>query len=94
MTEEEDLHSKKQSLKDLLKSSGWEILSTLCQEQIEQRKIQELSMDIDSSGDIYELVKLKAERRALMLFLGLPETMIEGLEEEIMEITDGRTSED
>ena len=94
MTEEEDLHSKKQSLKDLIKSAGWEILSTLCQEQIEQRKIQELSMDIDSSGDIYELVKLKAERRALMLFLGLPETMIEGLEEEIMEITDGRTSED
>lgn len=83
--EEEELLSRRQSLKDLTLSAGWGILVDLANEQIEHRKTQELAFDIEGPEALFELAKLKAERRALTLFINLPEVMIENITQDLEE---------
>jgi len=91
MTEEEKelLHSERQSLRDLLSSEGWELLANIAVSQMEAREQQDLAYEINSSEDLFELARLKAERRAIKLFLSLPETMIENITLELEDNEDG-----
>lgn len=75
----EDLRSRRQSLKDLEKVPGWLELTRVVREQVEHRKALELSFDIEKPEDTIALVKLKAERRALLLLLDLPASLVEGI---------------
>lgn len=81
----EDLHSRRQSLQDLLRSAGWGFLKEILTEQVRGREKEELAYDISSSADLYELVRLKAERRAMLLVLDLPATIVESLSEDLKE---------
>ena len=79
-TLEEDLSS----LKSLTTSAGWGLIKTVLESQIEVRRNLEDAHEIeDFFKDTLDLQRLKAERRALMLVIGLPDTMIEQLEEDI-----------
>ena len=67
----------------LHKSLGWGLLVELAREQIDMRQAMVMSMEEKGLEDVFEGVRLKAECRALKLFISLPETIIEQLREDL-----------
>lgn len=67
----------------LVKSQGWGQLVELAEEQATVRRQMVMAMEEKELGDFIEGVRLKAEARAIKLFLTLPETIIEQLKEEL-----------
>jgi len=76
---QEQLHS----LKKLISSEGWKLLTGLVDEQAEVRSSQILVMELTGIESVMEIQRLKSERNGLRLFKVLPETMIEQLEEDL-----------
>lgn len=89
----EELVDRRQLLKDLLKSAGWGEYSKVLTEQLEVRKAADSAMDLESQKDVYELIRIRAERRALDLALSLPAVLVETLDEQIEEERDGARSD-
>lgn len=67
----------------LLKSPAWERLVEVAQEQIEVRKNILLSQEEQDWGDLLEGVRLKAEIRAIRLWLMMPHSIVEQMKEEL-----------
>lgn len=85
----EDLYQQKDEIRLLLDSSGWGVYASWLKEQIKIREQRELSYDIENTADAYEMVRMKAERRALALALELPKTFLEQIQEEIDDAAGG-----
>lgn len=85
---EEDLHDRRQMMQTLVGHPGWKELTRIMSEQNLLREQRELAYEIKGPEDLYELVQLKAERRAFKLILSLPETIIETTTEDLKEIED------
>lgn len=67
----------------LLKSPAWARLVEVASEQIEVRKNILLSQEEQDWGDLLEGVRLKAEIRAIRLWLVMPESIVEQMKEEL-----------
>lgn len=67
----------------LLKSPAWARLVEVANEQIEVRKNILLSQEEQDWGDLLEGVRLKAEIRAIRLWLVMPESIVEQMKEEL-----------
>jgi hypothetical protein len=67
----------------LVKSPGWVRLAEIAKTQVEVRANNIVSGDLNSLDDMFELGRLKAERAGIQLFLRLPETFIEQLQQDI-----------
>jgi hypothetical protein len=67
----------------LLRSPGWERLVDLATEQVELRQSIIMTREERELGDFIEVLRLKAEARAIKLFITLPETVVEQLKEEL-----------
>jgi hypothetical protein len=82
--EEQESHRETLSAyQSLHKSLGWELLVELAQEQIAMRHAMIMALEEKGLEDIFEGIRLKAECRALKLFVSLPETIIEQLREDL-----------
>jgi len=84
----EELQETLHELKGLLNHAGWKRLTEIAEKQIDLRKAQELAMDVYLEDDIREIQKMKEERRAIQMFINLPESLIEDLELEREELDD------
>lgn len=67
----------------LVKSQGWGKLVELAQEQADVRRQMVMAMEEKGLEDMLESIRLKAEARAIKLFVALPDTIIEGLKEDL-----------
>lgn len=67
----------------LLKSPGWGLLDKLAAEQVAMRQAVVMAMEEKGLEDMLESIRLKAEARAIKLFVSLPETIIEQLREDL-----------
>jgi hypothetical protein len=67
----------------LLKSQGWARLVELANEQVLVRQQLVMAMEEKELGDFIEGVRLKAEARAIKLFVALPETIVEQMREDL-----------
>jgi len=70
----------------LVKSAGWARLGKIIDAQVEMRERRILAEDLDTKDQVAEVRKLKEERKALKLVMQLPETIIEGIDEELSDV--------
>jgi hypothetical protein len=68
---------------NLVKCQGWVQLVELAKEQIDVRQAMVMAMEEKELGDFIELIRLRAEARAIRLFLGLPGTIIDQIKEDL-----------
>lgn len=72
----------------LVKSPAWVRLAEIAHEQVGVRQSMVMAMEEKGLEDLLESVRLKAETRAIKLFLTLPDNIIEGLKEELGYVAD------
>ena len=85
----EELYERRSALQSLTTHEGWVILTEIIEDQIQTRRNLEDSIDIeDLQRDGIELVRLKAERRTLMLIRSLPQNIVEQLDEDLEDLND------
>jgi hypothetical protein len=86
----ESLEEKLSAIKALTTSAGWDVIKEVLVSQIEVRRNLEDAHEIeDFFKDTLDLARLKAERRAFMMVIELPGTIIEGLEEDLEQLYRG-----
>lgn len=69
--------------RNLVKSPAWARLVDAAEKQIEFRERQIIQMDMNTDEDVNEVRTLKAERSGIKLFLQIPTSIIENLEEDL-----------
>lgn len=82
----EELESRREILSEyqsLVRSPGWELLVDLAQEQVAMRQSMVMAMEEKGLEDFMEVVRLKAEARAIKLFVSLPGTIMDQLREDL-----------
>lgn len=72
----------------LVKCPAWGRLVNLAEEQIDLRAAMVMAKEEEKLEDFIELVRLKAEAKAIRLFAGLPETIIAGIKEDLNYVED------
>lgn len=83
---EEELRERLDCFRSLVKNPGWKLLKEVLQEQIKVRQQTLLAFDPKTADDLFEIAKLGAERRALLLAIDLPKTILESVKEEIEDV--------
>ena len=84
--EDKQLEAVRETLSEfqsLVKSPAWARLVEVAQEQIEVRRNILLSQEEKDLSDMLESVRLKAEIRAIRLWIVMPESIIGQMREEL-----------
>jgi len=87
----EDLESRRETLSEfqsLLRSPAWVRLVELASEQVALRQSMVMAMEEKGLEDMLESIRLKAESRAIKLFVSLPENIIEQMKEDLGYVED------
>jgi hypothetical protein len=72
----------------LLRSPAWVRLVELASEQVALRQSMVMAMEEKGLEDMLESIRLKAESRAIKLFVSLPENIIEQMKEDLGYVED------